>query len=246
MREKSQTHLTMMATDSLKMKQEFQGKLQEQEKRFEEQEKRFEEQEKRFEEQEKRFQEKLHEQEKRFEGNLKNFENNALRLQKEQLPEAVKRKPTFNIPVPKVPHEFKLNNFANEKKYGDGVWKSPLMYTHAEGYKFCVGIESDGVDFQLLAVKGEYDDQLEWPAKARFTIELTNHYPNGHNKIVAPTVTWAKPTKDYQPMSTKLQRGEKFHGLVNASRLSYDAEDNTQYLKGDALHFIVAKVIFFQ
>ena len=49
MREKSQTHLVMMATACEQMKQDFQSKLQEQDKQFKEQENKFEEQERRFE-----------------------------------------------------------------------------------------------------------------------------------------------------------------------------------------------------
>ena len=51
MREKSQTHLVMMATACEQMKQDFQSKLQEQERKFEDQERKFEEQQQSFKEQ---------------------------------------------------------------------------------------------------------------------------------------------------------------------------------------------------
>ena len=31
-------------------------------------------------------------------------------------------------------------------------------------------------------MKGEYDDQLQWPVTAKFTLELINHFENGENK----------------------------------------------------------------
>ena len=48
MREKAQTHLSMMAAASVKMWQEFQTKLQEQERRFEEFQKKLQEHERNF------------------------------------------------------------------------------------------------------------------------------------------------------------------------------------------------------
>ena len=75
MREKAQTQ---MATTSVKMQQEFQTKLQEQEGRFEEKQAEFQaklqEQEGRFEEKQAEFQAKLQEQEGRFEDKQAEFQ----------------------------------------------------------------------------------------------------------------------------------------------------------------------------
>ena len=64
MREKAQAHLTLMAATSLKMQQEFQAKLQEQERRFEG----------KCSAQEEEFQAKLHKQEGRLEELQKQLE----------------------------------------------------------------------------------------------------------------------------------------------------------------------------
>ena len=74
MREKAQTHLLMMATTSVKMSQDFQGKLQEQERKSQEQERKSQEQERKSQEQERKSQEqerKLQEQDKSKRRSLK-------------------------------------------------------------------------------------------------------------------------------------------------------------------------------
>ena len=79
---------------------------------------------------------------------------------------------------------FEMKNFSREKakdKFSD--WKSPAMYTHVCGYKFCIGVDANGcrgvghgnsIWMDLWSMPGEYDDQLKWPANAKFTIELIN------------------------------------------------------------------------
>ena len=54
------------------------------------------------------------------------------------------------------------------------------MYTHLHGYKICVGVDANGYGrgrgkslyVGLWVLPGEFDEQLKWPAKAKFTIEL--------------------------------------------------------------------------
>ena len=64
------------------------------------------------------------------------------------------------------------------------------------GYKFCIGIDVNGVgdresaNVDLWVMKGEYDDQLQWPVTAKFTLELINHFENGENKTCTITPTW--------------------------------------------------------
>ena len=50
------------------------------------------------------------------------------------------------------------------------------------GYKFCIGVDANGrglghgksIYVAVWGIPGEFDDQLKWPAKAKFTIELIN------------------------------------------------------------------------
>ena len=79
--------------------------------------------------------------------------------------------------------KFAMNNF-NEEKMKDETddWKSPALYTHSFGYKFCIGIDANGfgpirgeaIRVELWSMEGEFDSQLKWPAAVTITIELVN------------------------------------------------------------------------
>ena len=39
-----------------------------------------------------------------------------------------------------------MKNFSDERamEKTEGSWKSPAMYTHVCGYKFCIGVDANG------------------------------------------------------------------------------------------------------
>ena len=191
--------------------EEFQAKLQEQERRFEEksstqeedfhvklhqQERRLEKLLNLFEEQGK----KLVEQEERFAEQEMSFEQTRKTLQKEfkEKLAAQDKKLQYQGTLFKRGREteleevgkrcgiwkFAMENFSKEKAKDNKLsdWKSPPMYTHPGGYKFCIGIDANGagerrgrsVNVDLWVMKGEYDDQLQWPVTAKFTLGPPN------------------------------------------------------------------------
>ena len=75
------------------------------------------------------------------------------------------------------------------------------MYTHPGGYKFCDAngagaSRGKSVNVEVWVMKGEYDDQLQWPVTAKFTLELINHFENGENKTCTITPTWERPRRE--------------------------------------------------
>ena len=79
------------------------------------------------------------------------------------------------------PAEFTMTNFEQHKKDCD-QWYSPAFYTHPKGYKMCLlvyaGGNGDGanthVSVFLYLMKGVCDEQLEWPLRGKFSIQLLN------------------------------------------------------------------------
>ena len=145
-------------------------------------------------EQEKKFEEKLEQQRKKFKEQLQQQE----RKQNEKLEHNKTRLETLER-LCGLNWKFTMENFSAEKARDRiNEWKSPPMYTHVCGYKFCVGIDANGfgesrgesVNVNLWAMKGEYDDQLKWPVMVKFTIELVNHFPNGESIRVTKTMKW--------------------------------------------------------
>ena len=235
MREKAQTHLTMMAATLVKMQQELKSshkqELQEQEKKFQE---KFQEQEKRFEKQEQNFREMVEKLEKRQDVKIEDFKTST----KTELEELKRRcRGAWKVT---------MENFSKEKatdEYDD--WKSTPMYTHPGGYKFCIGIDANGyvasrgksVNVKLWVMKGEYDDQLQWPVTAKFTLELINHFDNGENKTCTITPTWRRPRKECEWKRTLLTVPGRSSHFISHSELPHNPVTRTHFLKNDTLNF---------
>ena len=247
--------------------EEFQAKLQEQERRFEgrcsAQEEEFQAKQERhkqeLQEQEKNFQERFQEQEKRFEKQEQNFRKMVEKLEKRQDVNIREQKTLFEDFKTGAKTELEelkrrcggawkvtMKNFSKEKaeeKCSD--WKSPPMYTHPGGYKFCIGIDANGagqslgksVNVEVWEMKGEYDDQLQWPVTAKFTLELINHFENGENKTCTITPTWTRPTCAGGITGTFLTvPGRKYH-FISHSELPHNPVTRTHFLKDDTLDF---------
>ena len=132
---------------------EQEKKLGEQEKKLGEKEKKLREQEERLEEQGKKLgqqERKLGEQEKRL-GEQNVVSRVEINFRVEQQRELQELKKTFQefeqkVSSTKFLHKrFEMRHYSAEKKkdkYDD--WKSPAMYTHVNGYKFCVGVDANG------------------------------------------------------------------------------------------------------
>ena len=129
---------------------------------------------------------------------------------------------------------FEMKNFSHEKakdKHGD--WRSPAMYTHVCGYKFCIGVDANGsgagygksIYVDLWSIAGEYDDQLKWPANAKFTVELINQ-KGGENIRHSSTLNWKKHYK--------------YVGCIHQSFLEHSKLNS--FLNNDALYFCVSEV----
>ena len=140
-----------------------------------------------------------------------------------------------------------MNNFSKEKAKGKcSDWKSPPMYTHPGGYKFCLGIGANGdrdsrgrsVNVEVWAMKGEYDDQLQWPVTAKFTLELIDHFENyRRNKTCTITPTWERPREEYEWKKEFLTVPGRRHHFISHSDLPRNRFRQTHFLKNDTLYF---------
>ncbi len=92
-----------------------------------------------------------------------------------------------------------MGDFRSEKdKDLPGDWKTPPMYTHLEGYKYCLGVGANGredcrgvaASVLLYLLPGEFDDELEWPAIAKFSVKLS--YSSDEFPYTTPALNWDK------------------------------------------------------
>ena len=135
----------------------------------------------------------------------------------------------YNIP----PVDFFMTGFL-EKKQADKVWTSPPYYTHIGGYKFCLEVYPNGdesgkgthISVYAHLMKGEHDDELEWPFEGRITLGVLNqtkgndHY---HRTFVF----------DGQANTVG------FTEFISHADLSYNPTTNTEYLQDDCLQLRV-------
>ena len=269
-RQNNQKHLAMTATTSVKMNQKLQQKLHEQEEKLQEQEEKLQEQEEKLQEQEEKLQEqeeklqeqeeKLQEQEKKLQEQEEKQQEQGEQIQKVRglLQEHGKRfvrleeksdqnegalgKVTNFIYLKR---RFAMENFSLEKvKDKVGNWKSPAMYTHVCGYKFCIGIDATVLHYSLgkvmsvllYAMPGEHDHLLKWPARVSFTLELL-HQHGGQNIIHTLTKEqWQQPTTPYTGIRSfahiQCGRGSAF---LEHSKLA-------DFLYNDSLYFHLSNI----
>ena len=104
------------------------------------------------------------------------------------------------------------------------------MYTHISGYKFGIRV-GDNTLYNYLCVTlysmpGEFDSQLNWSAKAMFTIELI-HQQRRKNAVCVAKASWRKPKReDFITFALS---------LVDISKLD-------DFLVNDTLYFCISKV----
>ena len=270
-RQNNLKHLTKTAATSVKMSckllelekklQKQEEKLQEQEEKLQEQEEKLLEQEEKLQEQELKFKNKCEEQEKRFQEQLlksekelqqeeqkvykllQELDTKFMKLQeKSDQNEGAVRKVTNFINLKRI---FTMENFSIERekdKIND--WKGPAMYTHACGYKFCIGVDANGwggargkaIGVDLYAMQGEYDHQLKWPAHASITIELLHQHGGDNLTHTLTKKQWQKPTKPYKYMYS-------FGHILNGRGWSFlQQSELADFLVNDTLYFHLSNI----
>ena len=69
----------------------------------------------------------------------------------------------------------------NTHRFSEDQWFSEPFYTHPGGYKMCLSVFANGVgkgkdtDVSVFAnlMRGEYDDDLDWPFRGKVVVQLT-------------------------------------------------------------------------
>ena len=240
-----------------KKRQQQERKLGEQEKKLDDQNKKLKEQEKKLIDQENERkkeelklkqkieelntaqQQKLDEHKQLLEQQFNSKLQTLEQMRKEVVDKSVQNEGKLSMMSSMIysNQRFEMKNFSHEKakdKLND--WKSPAMYTHVCGYNFCMGVDANGygnergksIGVNLWSMPGEYDNQLKWPANAKFTVEVINQ-TGGENVRYSRTLNWKKPT-------------EKYKGVYYSYRYFLEHSKLNSFLKNDTLYFYVSEV----
>ena len=155
-----------------------------------------------------------------------------------------------------APLEFIMTGF-DEKKQADEVWTSPPYYTHIGGYKFCLKMYPNGlgrgkgthVSVYAYLMRGEHDDELEWPFEGSTTVELLNQRDDkGHHSKTFNLNRYSDG--DGTRTSRVVDRETAAHGygsslFISHTDLSCNPVTNTEYLQDDCLRLRVSDVVVY-
>ena len=137
---------------------------------------------------------------------------------------------------------FKLSGYTEKKKKSSPYYFEPF-FTSPCGYKMNLMVCPNGnrtsigthISVFTNILHGPYDNQLKWPLKGVFSIELLNQLENSNHHSV---------TISYRSTGGKPGSGLGFSAFLEQSKLALDSDRNVQYLKDDVLYFkVISRVL---
>ena len=149
------------------------------------------------------------------------------------------------------PVEFTMKDFEHCRSE-DGEWQSPPFYSHLQGYKMCFLVNANGhgsakgthVSVWVHLMRGEFDDQLNWPFRGEVTIQLLNQLGDMYH--ATGTIHFTDWTPDmYRNRVERREKAERGLGIqefIGHHDLTFNAAKNRQYLRDGRLCFRVTRV----
>lgn len=146
--------------------------------------------------------------------------------------------------TPTPPYYFTLCNFHHHQRI-DFHWESTPFYSFPKGYKFDVTIYPHGtsrcmgthLSIYVCLLRGEYDDQLEWPFHGAVFVELYNY--NTRSWDSKPEVEFEE--SDNVKFTGKPEDSRSNPGLGFPNWVLLDELD-MQYCHNDMVRFRVPKI----
>ena len=135
--------------------------------------------------------------------------------------------PTQAPPVTQIMPDYTA--YSSGWKSGE-CWVSKPFYSDTQpSYKLRLSVRASGnLSVFVCLMRGEFDDQLDWPFNANITIKLKNHGRRGRN--------WGR--KITFRNGHRVTRGTVAHGDTNFITLY----KNSSFVKDDTLWFKVTRV----
>ena len=258
MDQNTQKHLALMPAATLRISQDFEQKLQEQQEVFgqklQEQQEMFgqklqEQQEvfgQKLQEQQEVFGQKLQEQQEVFEKKLEQ-KDEQIRQVEHKLEETIEQK-MYKLQLAAYhPLSFTIYNFQHEKAKKRFI-ESPPVYSESNGYKFMLGVFLNGeytggrgthVSVWVYSCKSDHDAELKLPARFTIIVQLLNQHrdQDHHTRDIQCEVTREKIGK-----GNGYSIGRNWTFIPQAD-LEWNRDKQTQYLKDDCLKFRITKIV---
>ena len=146
----------------------------------------------------------------------------------------------------KMPVVLTMTGFKQLKRNNES-WYSPVFCTQEKGYHFRLRVDANGwcgtgdaVAIVVSIVKGDYDDQLQWPFEGTITVQILNHISNSAHSIVK-MFTFSGGGYECQKVTdeTQPEYGCWCKRFIMQGSLFYNPVRQSQYLNSDSLLFLV-------
>ena len=174
---------------------------------------------------------------------IDSVQNNATKL--------VRESPELHLHN-QAPMEFIISDY-HEKKEANEEWNSSPFYTHNRGYKFRLNVFPNGngrgrgshlsVYGQLM--RGEYDNELEWPFEGDIRVELLNWRADENHKLF--TISFNGRTDPHSAYSSRLTDQETARAYGRPQFISLTdllSTTNTEYLRDDYLKLRISAIVY--
>ena len=146
-----------------------------------------------------------------------------------------------------MPMMIMMRDFEQLKRNNES-WYSPVFCTHEKGYHFRLRVDANGwcgngdsIAVVMSIVKGDYDDQLQWPFEGVISVQVLNHISNSAHSIVKE-FEFSGGGYECQQVTdeTQPEYGCWCDHFITHNSLPYNSVTNSQYLKNDCLFFLVS------
>ncbi len=142
---------------------------------------------------------------------------------------------------------FKMPSF-KEKKENNIEYYSDPFYTDPKGYKMVILIDANGYDKHkgnhvsvwVYLMRGEYDDQLEFPFKGTIKFELLNQLEDKNHHCKSYTHNGTQNCSKRVIDQERSGQGTGVPAFIPHRDLGFNTTKNCQYLKDDCLVFRIS------
>ena len=131
-------------------------------------------------------------------------------------------------------------------------WVSPAFHTAKCGYKLKLVVDADGADSGngthvstgVFVMKGENDDNLDWPVNFDVTVQLLNLREDKRRVERIASFNDCTMLDCRQRMLEDIMSpyGMFHYQFISHTDLEYNSDKGTEYLRNDSLCFHVSKV----
>ena len=149
-----------------------------------------------------------------------------------------------NVEMPMI---IMMRGFEQLKRNNES-WYSPVFCTQEKGYHFRLRVDANGwcgtgdaVAVVVSIVKGDYDDQLQWPFEGIITVQILNHISNSAHSTLKD-FEFSSGGYECQRVTdgTQPEYGCWCDRFIMHKSLAYNAGIKSQYLKNDCLFLLVS------